>query len=148
MFGKIKINKVDSLWAKLVRERDKKCLKCGIKENLQAHHLFGRSRSSVRYQLENGFTLCSSHHVFNPKWSAHRTEQTFREWARKKLGDTAFTLLEKLSEKPYSRAKAVKEFLEKYMSEEKQKPNPQCKDHRLKFCTLCYPVKKSKKITK
>jgi len=111
---KIKITKEDKLWSKLVRERDGACLHCGRTENLAAHHLFGRSRSATRLVLENGFTLCPSCHVFSPDWSAHRTEQTFRLWAKERLGEAKYKELEQLSNTTKSRKEAEREFMEKY----------------------------------
>jgi len=109
---KIKLSKTDKIWSKMVRERDGECLHCGAKENLNAHHLFGRSKSATRYELTNGFTLCVLHHTFSPDWSAHRTEQTFKIWAKKRIGTKEFNRLKKLSNSIMSRKKAERLFLE------------------------------------
>ena|SRR3990167_3267414 len=112
-FRKISIDKCDKLWSELVRARDGKCAYCGKKEYLAAHHIFGRSNSATRFLLENGISLCPSHHVFSPQFSAHRTEQDFRIWVKKLLG-SKYRELEKLSHTIKSREKARKEFLEVY----------------------------------
>ena len=108
---KIKIQKEDTEWARQVRERDKKCLYCRKTQYLQAHHLFGRSRSSTRYNLLNGFTLCAKHHVFSNEFSAHRTNETFKIWAKAYLGKKVYQELKKLSEVYMSREKAKKQFM-------------------------------------
>ena len=110
-FRKISIDKCDILWSNLVRARDGKCAYCGKKEYLAAHHIFGRSNSATRFLLANGITLCPSHHVFSPQFSAHRTDQSFRTWVKKLLG-SKYRELEKLSHTTKSREKARKEFLE------------------------------------
>ena len=108
---KISLNKYDIIWARMVRERDKKCLVCGNTQNLQAHHLFRRGISSTRYCLVNGLTLCSSCHTFNFKFSAHKTEQSFKEWAKNYLGKS-YNALETFSRAIIPRKRAVKEFIE------------------------------------
>ncbi len=109
---KIKINKTDKKWSQEVIKRDGKCLYCGCTEYLSAHHLFGRSKSATRFVLDNGFTLCPNCHVFSPIFSAHRTEQTFKLWAKKRLGLKRYRELEKLSNTYKSRKQAEKEFLD------------------------------------
>ena len=51
-------------WAKEVKKRDKHCQFCESTESLHAHHIFPRSRMpQLRYNLENGITLCQPCHV-------------------------------------------------------------------------------------
>lgn len=46
-------------WSRLVRERDKVCVKCGSSERLHAHHLIPWKKDpSKRFDLFNGITLC------------------------------------------------------------------------------------------
>ena len=110
---KISIDKCDKIWGKIVRERDRRCLHCGNTQNLQAHHLFRRGISATRYNLDNGLTLCSSCHTFNYKFSAHKTEQTFKIWAEAYLGPERYKTLETLSNTYKSRSNARAEFLSK-----------------------------------
>lgn len=110
-FKKISLNKYDQLWARQIRERDGRCLYCSAMQNLQAHHLFRRGISATRYALDNGFTLCSSHHTFSFGFSAHRTEQTFKLWAKEYLGEERYNALEAKSRIIMSRSKAVAEFM-------------------------------------
>jgi len=107
---KISLNKYDILWGRMVRERDKRCLVCGNTQNLQAHHLFRRGISSTRYSLDNGQTLCSSCHTFNFKFSAHKTEQSYKIWAQAYLGPERYAKLEAQSKIIMPRKKAVQLF--------------------------------------
>jgi hypothetical protein len=57
-----------SKWAIAVLKRDKKCLKCGATEKLQAHHIeHWRTCPEKRLDLDNGATLCAyCHHSQHP----------------------------------------------------------------------------------
>lgn len=51
-------------WAYNVISRDKKCIECGSIEKLHAHHIKSYSEyPELRYDLDNGITLCSLHHA-------------------------------------------------------------------------------------
>jgi hypothetical protein len=39
--------------------------------------------------LDNGITLCPSHHTFNHEFSAHRTPEAFKRWFEEKYPDRA-----------------------------------------------------------
>jgi len=51
-------------WRISVFERDRyECQKCGSKNNLHAHHIVEWDHDvSLRYELDNGLTVCSSCH--------------------------------------------------------------------------------------
>ena len=73
--------KLDDAWSKAVKERDGwKCCYCGTDKNLNSHHIYSRSKKSTRWELDNGITLCVSHHTFNSGFSAHKTPLEFIEW--------------------------------------------------------------------
>lgn len=57
---------LDSLWSRIVRSRDKKCVVCGSRENLQAHHCIVRKAqgNKTRWEPDNGITLCYVCHMF------------------------------------------------------------------------------------
>jgi hypothetical protein len=61
------------LWSDFVRSRDERCLACGSKKLLSAHHVFRKSVvRAMRFATGNGITLCGScheepHDVFNRK---------------------------------------------------------------------------------
>ena len=47
------------LWSAAVRERDIKCVQCGAKEDLHAHHIKPKStHPDLILDLSNGMTLC------------------------------------------------------------------------------------------
>jgi 5-methylcytosine-specific restriction endonuclease McrA len=82
-----KTKKADSGWAKAVKERDGfLCVYCGGDTNLNSHHIFSRSHQGLRYDINNGITLCSKHHVFSTEFSAHKTPAEFIEWVKEKKG--------------------------------------------------------------
>lgn len=60
-------------WAIMVKEKDgNACVKCGFTEDLHAHHLQSyKLNEALRYDINNGTTLCSichrEHHKINGK---------------------------------------------------------------------------------
>ena len=52
------------IWREQVLTRDNHtCVKCGDKENLQAHHIKHKSKfPELQYKIDNGETLCKSCH--------------------------------------------------------------------------------------
>jgi 5-methylcytosine-specific restriction endonuclease McrA len=82
----ITTKKLDKLWSESVRKRDGKCMYCGSKDYLNAHHIFSRSNRSTRWDINNGITLCSGHHKFSSTFSAHKTHVEFTYWLEEKLG--------------------------------------------------------------
>ena len=61
-------------WVLAVILRDKKCVRCGTTENLQAHHLkTWKSHPDLRYEVSNGAALCPlCHHAQHPKLMLER----------------------------------------------------------------------------
>jgi len=55
-------------WRLAVILRDKKCMRCGARKNLQAHHLKGwKHYPDLRYDTNNGVALCPlCHHAQHP----------------------------------------------------------------------------------
>jgi len=50
-------------WRYLVKKRDGECKNCGSKEKLHAHHIIPwKINESLRFDISNGITLCSSCH--------------------------------------------------------------------------------------
>lgn len=50
-------------WAKKVIERDGKCVICGSRNELEAHHVFKvNHRDRIYYNINNGVTLCKKCH--------------------------------------------------------------------------------------
>lgn len=58
----------DAIWAREVKVRDKqRCVICGSKDNLQAHHIIPVANDpwrQYRYNVGNGVTLCKDCHEF------------------------------------------------------------------------------------
>ena len=52
-------------WRKNVYERDFwKCKICGSKNKINAHHIYeGANNEKLRFEIENGITLCEKHHI-------------------------------------------------------------------------------------
>jgi hypothetical protein len=85
---KIKMAAKDKLWADLVKERDGyTCQRChtiypeGRRQGIHAHHIFGRSRRSTRFLIENGISLCMGCHIY-----CHSNPLEFHEWMQDRLG--------------------------------------------------------------
>lgn len=72
------------MWAKAVKDRDGwACKECGAKDRLHAHHIKKwRDYPSLRYELDNGVTLCHSCHEaahgrgFKFRWPKHAEKPT------------------------------------------------------------------------
>jgi len=80
---KLEIKKLDKLWSQKIRERDEVCQVCGNSQYLNAHHVIGRRNRNIRWDLDNGITLCSGCHTFKTE-SAHQDPAWFMEWFIKK----------------------------------------------------------------
>ena len=80
--------KLDDAWSKLVKLRaNKKCEYGGKTSYLNSHHIFSRSKKSVRWDTMNGVCLCVGHHTFSSKFSAHKTPTEFHIWLVEKKGN-------------------------------------------------------------
>lgn len=84
-------------WSKEVRARDNNaCCVCGQTEFVQAHHILVKNRyPEYSLDLNNGVSLCVSHHKFG-KCSAHLNAIWFVEWLRTNKPDQYQWVLEKL----------------------------------------------------
>lgn len=82
--GKLKKNNLDREWAKKVKERDGNvCVICGKQGNsgiVHAHHLIPIEIREHRWNVDNGITLCPSHHRFSREISAHQNPIAFYMW--------------------------------------------------------------------
>lgn len=86
--------KLDDAWAKLVKIRaGNKCEYCGKTSYLNSHHIFSRSKKSVRWDAMNGICLCVGCHTFSSKFSAHKTPLEFTYWLERKKGKPWIELL-------------------------------------------------------
>jgi 5-methylcytosine-specific restriction endonuclease McrA len=80
--------RLDNKWSKAVLERDNNiCQKClydriRIYEPVSPHHIFYRRYLSTRWIVDNGITLCTTHH----RW-AHDKPKEFKKWWINRVGE-------------------------------------------------------------
>ena len=83
MKGRRKVTKEDKEWARQVKVRDEgKCVICGDNIRLNAHHIIAREVTDLRWDIENGISLCVKHHRFSRVLSAHQNAFLFFMWLR------------------------------------------------------------------
>jgi len=58
------MQKADSLFSKMIRERDGHCVNCGSTHFLQCAHIITRSYKSIRTDEDNAVALCRSCHTY------------------------------------------------------------------------------------
>jgi len=76
------IRKKDCEWKDIIRERDNyTCQICGKKINKYAHshHIVPRQLKELRWDVNNGITLCFNHHKVG-SYSPHQNALWFSEW--------------------------------------------------------------------
>ena len=84
---KPKLERLDTLWSKKVKTlAGDKCEYCGKTTGLNSHHIFSRSNRRVRWDLDNGISVCVLHHVFGT-FSAHKAPLEFAEWLKEHRGE-------------------------------------------------------------
>ena len=76
---------LDEMWSFKVRTRDNfTCQICGKKlekRYAQAHHILPRTLPKVRWDVNNGITLCYNHHKVG-SYSAHNNAIWFTFWLK------------------------------------------------------------------
>ena len=85
---RIKRDKLDILFAKYIKQRDKYCQRCGCPGG-QTSHFWGRARRSVRYDSSNACLLCFGCHQY-----FHANPEEYRQFMLARLGEDEFNLLE------------------------------------------------------
>lgn len=91
-YKKLPIKKIknfcDDLWAIIVKMRDgNKCAICGSSDILNSHHLVSRRVHKYRWSIDNGITLCPTHHEFGIEFSAHTSPWALEEWMKESRQD-------------------------------------------------------------
>ncbi len=71
--------KADKLWGEAIHQIYKTCAICGGVP-VESHHLIGRANTATRHEIENGIGLCSLHHKWDNKLSAHGAPLAFSVW--------------------------------------------------------------------
>ena len=84
----MKLDPLDVLFSRFIRLRDKECQRCGSMRSLQACHMHGRARRSVRWDEDNVCSLCAGCHRFLDSQAAEKVD-----FFKKRLGDN-YDLLE------------------------------------------------------
>lgn len=112
--NRVRIEKrLDVLFSKIIRLRDKKCVKCGKERNLQCSHIFSRSNKSVRWDLSNAFCLDGGCHIF--WWHKNPIEAV--DFAQRHLGPEKYAALKMKAGFVIHRTKADLLFLEEQLEE-------------------------------
>lgn len=107
-----KSSTADTKFSEFVRNRDKKCVRCGGKENLQCSHFWSRTHSSTRYDPENCDTLCYACHYGNSKGWEYDQAGEYRDFKIRQLGESRYQALEEKHRQFKERRKAIIELME------------------------------------
>jgi 5-methylcytosine-specific restriction endonuclease McrA len=89
------VRKLDKVVSEIVRDRDKRCVLCGTRNNLTAGHLFSRVAYSTRWDLNNVWCQCMGCN-FRHEYDAY----PFYEWYTKNHSKAAFNRLHRKYETP------------------------------------------------
>lgn len=81
--------KADGLWGAVIHEIYGQCaIDDDCAGNVEAHHLISRGNVATRHDIKNGIGLCSKHHKFSNKISAHMAPIAFSEWLQNHMPET------------------------------------------------------------
>lgn len=106
---KQEIKILDMIWSFSVKERDGNvCRRCGKRDHLNSHHVIKRMFKALRWDIDDGITLCVGHHTFG-KDAAHVDEIGFLKWLKEiginynylhsiRLSENNFNFTEQLNE--------------------------------------------------
>lgn len=84
-------------WSLKVKQRDGfKCVICGNPDRPNAHHILPRELKDTKYNINNGISLCPSHHRFNRQLSAHQNPMAFYLWMAKNKAEQLNYILQKI----------------------------------------------------
>jgi hypothetical protein len=94
----IKIKTLDVYWAKCIKARDKKCVYCGNTNmsELEAHHIRARKHSEVKFDLDDGVTLCKPYKGCSGHYKAHHSYE-MKEWIKDYIGRKKYEELDRRS---------------------------------------------------
>ena len=111
--------KLDDAWSLLVKlEAGMKCEVCQKETSLNSHHIYSRSKRSVRWDELNGVCLCVGCHTFSSSFSAHKTPTEFTYWLHETYGDE---YMDELRRKAHKTVKWFKHEKEELLEELKRK---------------------------
>ena len=82
---KTELKNLDLAWTKKVKDRDNwECQVCHKKvtgHNCQAHHILPKGIPGMRWEINNGITLCYQHHKVG-NYAAHMNAVYFAFWLK------------------------------------------------------------------
>jgi len=123
--------KLDDAWSELVKlEAGYSCEVCGKEASynkegklvgLNSHHIYSRSKRSVRWDETNGVCLCVGCHTFSSSFSAHKTPTEFTYWLHEVYGDEYMDELKRKAHKTVKWFKHEKEELLEQLQEKIKK---------------------------
>ena len=112
---KIKKGVIDQKYSIAVRAKaGNKCEYCGATKFLNAHHIISRSNHAVRWDLDNGVSLCVKHHLFSYEFSAHKNPIEFIEWIKEYRGEEWY---QTLRQRAQNGDKVDKDEVNKFLTE-------------------------------
>src|SRR4030042_1340747 len=85
---KIKKSKLDKLFSRYIKARDKVCQRCDGKTGLQCSHYHSRRKRSVRWDEDNACLLCFGCHIY-----FHGEPLKATEFWKKRLGKKIFEIV-------------------------------------------------------
>ena len=110
-FGKVKIDKNDAIFSKMIRERDGRCVLCGDTERKsECSHFWGRLDKVHRFDPLNCEYLCFSCHI---KVEGNK-QGVYRNYKLKQLGKK---LYDKMEQDHYRLTKKYGEYEKKLLYE-------------------------------
>jgi hypothetical protein len=108
---RIKLDKRDTLFSKLIRERDgHRCVFCGRSADeikLECSHFWSRANKRTRFDPLNCDALCFSCHLRNEG----NKQGDYRDWKLKQLGEKGYAELEERARSIFKYDKHSKEII-------------------------------------
>jgi hypothetical protein len=95
----IKVKTLDRYWSIAVKTRDNwKCVYCGNnkRDELEAHHIRARKHSEVKFDLDDGITLCKPYKGCSGHYKAHHSYE-MKEWIKDYIGRKKYDELDRRS---------------------------------------------------
>lgn len=124
--SEVSIKLLSKMWKELVYARaDYKCEYCGRTDRIQAHHIYSRSLGPLKYDPDNGASLCPDCHKFNRLHSAHKGSLEFVLFIIKKRGENWLKMIMKKAREPMKKRieiyKLLDEEIKKVLKEQDEK---------------------------
>lgn len=98
---KTEIRELDNMWKQKVKDRDNWCCQvCHMKvigKNCHAHHILPKKMRGLRWDVNNGITLCYQHHKVG-NYSAHNNAIWFAFWLKTTKPEQFKYIVSKLTE--------------------------------------------------